>query len=262
MGNVRILAIKVLLSGFIIALVGCSTSRVNDGGYKQFKMPDKFANDAFGEALPSLPERLDDRNDPYIARIGFPRQGDVRVWVKHPDRGEVELYSGNPEEVGFRKKLDVERLYKDPEFGTSLLRLREDVGEVTVRFLDQSGQEKAIRTLRPKTKEWLEDSEEPYSIAFYGCYAPFTPQDSDSAVVFESENPSIDRFSTRFEQLMAANALGEGSGLLPNLKLVVGTGDQVYVDLGYEFESPIKKHPKHPTSGWNTEEPPRPRSRP
>lgn len=256
--------LSVLLSWTLVAS-SCGTTPNEIPTAGPFEMPDLFVNDKkYQDGFKSLTEVIHEQIlDPYIARIGYPVGDKVRVWIKLPVGGNATLYRGDEKTIGPETRITEDPLFSEDEFGTRLFELPEEISVVTVVFSDEQGKQVATRVLRPKALGWFEaDSSQPYSLAFYGCYAPFTKKsEKDPIEVFESETDNADSmFSTRFEQLFASNALGDGNGILPNLKLIVGTGDQAYVDLGYGYEPGSSK--PHPISGWDDDKVPRPRTSP
>lgn len=96
-----------------------------------------------------------------------------------------------------------------------------------------------------------------YSIAFYGCFQPFSVKSLESNVAglyYPEYSPT---FPTQFLKYFKEVTVGERHNYiqksLPNTKLLVGTGDQVYMDAGYEGY-PSSRTNSHPISAWTTDE--------
>lgn len=183
----------------------------------------------------------------YEAKVAYPQNADRgRVWCKGaPHLPYVTLYAdGVP--VGARALF--------PPHYTAVLNA--PMGEVTVVFsaaAEPVAEERAQHAILVTTRSGaqLENSLGPYAIVFYGCFQPFTVGNDWRAQLYAGdEGNGVDPAFFRFfgEQVRVP---ADGTGRLGDVRLVVGTGDQVYVDAGYEHRPPNKQNdPEHPISAW------------
>jgi hypothetical protein len=139
-----------------------------------------------------------------------------------------------------------------PPFYTDVISIP-NTSDVAVRFTDPAhaaGKPLEV-ALKPVAVESLaENIPGPYSLAFYGCFQPFTVLPTASgptAAVFRGNKGNSD-FSARFLRYFRNSVLGQTD--LPAARLVVGTGDQVYVDAGYEAVKAVDR--SHPLSAWTS----------
>lgn len=221
---------------------------------------DKDTRNEVKETIFPYNDEYQENNGSFQARVAYPLEdGKVRIWVK----GSAELnYVTVENTAGEIVKKDI--LLEEPFF-TKIFSF-DDVKKVIVKFsnkkiINNHGIENSI-VLYPQTEVSLRKPSDTYSIAFYGCFQPFTTTEGNSsqnleAIVYEGKNGFAPRFLKFFKDTVLYNKTDEDNTiLLPNTKLIIGTGDQVYVDAGYDKHPPkIGKY--HPLSAWTSEKQPR-----
>jgi hypothetical protein len=105
----------------------------------------------------------------------------------------------------------------------------------------------------PKSRAQLLETTARHSVVFYGCFQPFTAHSDGTASLYPGHggngiDPAFFRF---FGDLTQGRVLPQKGPALGEIRLVVGTGDQVYVDAGYEHNPPVDGKP-HALSAWQT----------
>lgn len=107
--------------------------------------------------------------------------------------------------------------------------------------------------VQPKSRSELLAASGRHSIIFYGCFQPFTAHRDGTASLYPGHKANgIDPAFFRFFGDLTQNRIStEPASALGDIRLVIGTGDQVYVDAGYG-ENPPSKVCKHPLSAWQT----------
>lgn len=107
--------------------------------------------------------------------------------------------------------------------------------------------------VHPKSRDELVNPSGRHSILFYGCFQPFTVHNDGRAALYPGhQGNGIDPAFFQFFGALTQNQIKtERASDLGDIRLVIGTGDQVYVDAGYG-ENPPGKVRNHPISAWQT----------
>lgn len=182
-----------------------------------------------------------------MAGVAYPVNSSLsRIWLK----GSNDLPSAK---IHARDGRVLDSVELSPPFYTSVVSVP-NVENVNVVFSNSTHEDvkKVEVMLRPVNSEYMEkDDGAPYSVAFYGCFQPFTVRSTKSglrASIFNG-NAKDSGFSPKFLRLFNKTVLGETK--YPRSRLVVGTGDQVYVDAGYEAVEAVDR--SHPISAWTND---------
>lgn len=190
----------------------------------------------------------------YQIKMAFPIDGEnSRIWVKgNENLRYVQAFSRQAQALN-------KAVLLEPPFYTAILAIPASYKEAEVKFaVDVSGLPEADKVLvaYPKSKRDLEKEEDQFSLLFYGCFQPFrvNPDTKLGEVLHEKDTlnyvirqvfeavGSQKEFSYQPYQQTATKT----EKLLSNPKLVIGGGDQVYTDAGYEE----KDFKDHPLSAW------------
>lgn len=196
------------------------------------------------------PPQLDFLPSGYQARLAIPDEDNMRIWVKGNDKdNHVQLFN-------FADRALAEPIQLPTPFYTAIINAPLDTDSVIVKFGSytnghfRSEKEKVIYTAKAKSR----DSR--FSFLFYGCFQPFHVNDKGAPLLLhEPSNPLNYEMRQLFEDIALEKELQyypagkdstEKGNLQSNPLLVAGTGDQVYVDAGYES----KDFKQHALSGW------------
>ena len=190
----------------------------------------------------------------YHARVAFPVDDMGRVWVKgsflKPNVSLVDPETGVISTV----------ITLEPPFYTSVLETK--LPKVIVQFCDDKGDCVVYDTLFPKSS--LDKKSGDFSIMLYGCMEPFSIKKEKGDIktgIFSGNDHASYRMRKLF-QLVALNQSIEhevyerdkychkrldnrNNALINEPLLIIGTGDQVYVDAGYKVRTK-----NHPFSAW------------
>lgn len=183
-------------------------------------------------------------------KIAFPDENGGRIWVKgDKERQIVTIKSEAGHIVGATAALS-------SPFYTALIGGLPFSEALTVVISSPGGDTKEIQ-VPPLNDPATLNRQSRYSIAFYGCFQPFTvtgPANAPAPNIYQLGTG----FPVDFMNLFSSAALGHPtpahSPILPGTVLIVGTGDQVYMDAGYENTKATRTN-KHPLSAWTTNEP-------
>jgi len=231
---------------FILALFTCTT-------YAQIKFPDVDESKGYT----NLKEH---------ARVAYPLEQQGRIWVKgSSERPIVTLLNASTSEL--EKQITL-----SPPFFTEIIKV--DSEDVRVQFCDNSQNCSQVITLHPGHYEKVNGAD--FSIMIYGCLEPFQVAYKDEkpvATIFEGENNSSFRIRNLFKSVATSqkqsfsdslkqdrrfvfNGLYDSLLLKGTPKMILTTGDQVYVDAGYGTQ--MKNGDVHPISAWETKRRPKP----
>ena len=181
-------------------------------------------------------------------RLGYPDSSGSRVWVKGSEEfTNVRVLSE------FGKYIQAKEL-TEPSYTYVFEGLPEN-SSLTVEFNSEEGETRSS-VLNSFSRKTLLDTSTDYSVAFYGCFQPFTTVKDSNPLEPDIYNPSgfPESFLGFFSDTVTGTDAFPNSPLLPNTHLIVGTGDQVYMDAGYEGTSATRTN-EHPLSAWTTTEP-------
>ena len=177
-------------------------------------------------------------------KVGYPNERGARIWVKGSEElDSVRLVSGMGSE------LDAASL-SEP-FCTHIFESLEAGKQVTVQFL-ADGRIEHTENVVTVGLEQLHSTNTDYSIVLYGCFQPFTLEGTASepkSSLFQPEQ--LTTYLGRFSQISSGIDTYTANPIAPNVKLLVGSGDQVYMDAGYDAIPADGKH-VHPLSAWTT----------
>ena len=209
---------KRIFFGVIVALLSCSSIAQQEPPLRTdvvTKYPDFNADK---ELL------IDSRTQ---IKLGYPDSNGASVWAKGSGQFDrVKLLNANggvvedsslmpPHYVHLFRGLDVDSQYH-------------------VEFL--SADSSIIEKITTNSLDTLHNAKGNFSIAFYGCFQPYTVNEATyESALFNTGNDFPKRFLRTFSNSILGTGSDEVNALLPNTKLLVGTGDQVYMDAGYEI---------------------------
>jgi hypothetical protein len=186
-------------------------------------------------------------NYDFNAKVTYPFNDLTRVWVKGSDKYQYVTLN------------DDEKIKLSPPFYTELLPTVY-LSSIKVNFFtsldDQNLDNQVI--VYPKDLNFLRYPGDKYSIAFYGCFQPFGTEESNGVIsptLYRGQNDFALKFLSFFEKTIM-NTDNSGAHDVLNTRLLVGTGDQVYMDAGYEKHKPTINN-NHPMSAWTVEEKPK-----
>ncbi len=200
------------------------------------------------------------------ARVAYPLNNQGRVWVKgsleHPI---VKIIEPDSAKVLHQVALEA-------PFYTDVLAV--NLKEVTVQFCDVLKNCFTYATLYPGHFNDIKGKD--FSVLLYGCFEPFKVEyenDTPGSAIFEGEHNSGFRVRNLFKTIAKAepikfrdsvksnrsytfNGQSNTTLLSSTPKLIITTGDQVYVDAGYG--TPMKNGDIHPISAWEAKRRPKP----
>ncbi len=200
------------------------------------------------------------------ARVAFPIEGDNRIWVKGSEKFSTGIIRDTANAI-------IKEFNLQPPFYTSVITVNSDI--VHVEFCDAGKECFSYGKLYPGTFNAI--SEENFSIILYGCMEPFqiayNDDGSPKTQIFEGEKNSSFQLrnlfknvalekpvtyedSVKVKQDYQFNGIKDSILLKGAPKLIITTGDQVYVDAGYGEK--MKKDVIHPLSAWETKRRPLP----
>lgn len=195
----------------------------------------------------------------FQVKVGFPLDIKYnRIWVKGSKESNfVQIFSPDDGELSEIKQLH-------PPFYTDIIKINSAFSEVQVKFSNKNTElKKAVKKtiVYPKGIDYMEMQENKFSMLFYGCFQPFTisknPKGDMYSELFQDDNnfnylmrKTLNAISE--EQVFNFNTYSNGKVknftevLLKNPKVLIGTGDQIYTDAGYNE----KEYKNHPLSAW------------
>lgn len=200
------------------------------------------------------------------ARVAFPLEGKNRIWVK----GSKEFPTGKIIDTSNFLIID---FVLQPPFYTSVIPVNSAV--VNIEFCGPGKECFSYGKLYPGTFNAI--PEDNFSILLYGCMEPFqiayNDDGSPKSQIFEGDKNSSFQIRSLFKNVALENTIKyedsvkvkqdyqfngiKDSTLLKGApKLIITTGDQVYVDAGYGEK--MKKDVIHPLSAWETKRRPLP----
>ena len=222
-------------------------------GFSQIKFPDSEASKGY-------------EYKEVHARVAFPTDGVNRIWVK----GSAEYPSLKVRDTTSR--IILETILKPP-FYTSVLAVQSNI--VNVEFCGTKQNCIEYGKLHPGTYNAI--SKDNFSILLYGCMEPFQIDYNEDGTpitkIFEGEKNSSFQLRSLFKNVAMEqsiqfedsvkvkqdyqfNGIKDSTLLMGTPKLIITTGDQVYVDAGYGEK--MKKNQIHPLSAWETKRRPLP----
>lgn len=200
------------------------------------------------------------------ARVAYPIDGQGRVWVKgSSEKSIAKILNSNTSEV-------IAKVELKPPFYTDVVSVNSKTVKVT--FCDSSNTCEEYATLYPGHFEDVKGGN--FSILIYGCLEPFMVEyknEKPVSGIFEDENNSSYRVRSLFEKIATEKSVSYSDSIKKDYeyifngkhdstllkgspKMILTTGDQVYVDAGYGDK--MKKDDMHPLSAWETKRRPKP----
>lgn len=200
------------------------------------------------------------------ARIAFPINGVNRIWVKGSAAySKVKIMDTS--------NFIIQEFQLEAPFFTATIPV--DTQPVNVRFCNSASSCKDYGILYPGNFDKIETQD--FSILLYGCMEPFKIDYKEDGMpetgIFIGEENSSFKVRSLFKDVALHNIVNfkdsikekqkyifngnKNTSLLHSEpKLIITTGDQVYVDAGYGEK--MKKGVIHPLSAWETKRRPLP----
>lgn len=200
------------------------------------------------------------------ARVALPSEGKNRIWVKGSEKYSDGVLRDTANTIIKKFKLEA-------PFYTSVISINANI--VSVEFCSKSEACVTFGTLYPNTFNSV--SQDNFSILLYGCMEPFNITYEDDGTpksgIFEGKKNSSFKVRSLFKEVALErkinfedsvkekqkyifNGIRDTTLLRGSPKLIITTGDQVYVDAGYGEK--MKKNIIHPLSAWETKRRPLP----
>jgi len=207
-------------------------------GLIQTKYPDRASNEFMNEK-------------PGVARTAYPDDRGGRIWVKgSKDARSVLLKTISG------KQISSKRLTK-PHY-THIFSALPTNQKLVAEFRGANGSLISSRYVSTVSKKSIAKKGEHKSVLFYGCLQPFLvdpKSNGQDSIMFSEESPFAGRFMKGFAKVATDTENSSFSSVAPNPVLLVGTGDQVYMDAGYDALPPVRGQ-NHPLSAWSSEKQP------
>jgi len=226
---------------------------INSVVYSQIKFPEVDLNKGY--------ENLKEH-----ARIAFPIKDQNRIWVKgSSERPMAIIYNVDNTKI-------LRQITLSPPFYTDVLEI--DSKDVNVKFCNASNNCSEEIKLFPGHFESVSGGD--FSILIYGCMEPFQVAYKNGkpiSKIFEGEKNSSFRVRSLFENIATSQKVSYRDSLKNKRdyifngnfdnqlvkgtpKMILTTGDQIYVDAGYGTH--MKNGDIHPISAWENERRPKP----
>ena len=203
----------------------------------------------------------------FHGRVAYPVNNVNRIWVKGNSNYPVAIIKNSS--TGVREQ----KLLLTPPFYTAAIDTELD--ELSLFFCNQSNDCKKYGMLFPKSG--FDTIDQNFSIMIYGCFEPFEvvkkTKDTLKSIIHEgTENSSflmrelfrdvainkeknVSKFK-RGKYKYIKDGFSSETLLRSEPKLIIGTGDQVYVDAGYGRK--LKGKQVNPISAWEVKRRPLP----
>lgn len=183
---------------------------------------------------------MDDRAQ---VKLGYPDVNGAKIWTKGSHEFNLVQLLLDQNQVIYSQSLS-------PPHYVHLFEKLENNQNYKVKFI--SHDEEIVETITTNSLSEIVNPGDSYSIAFYGCFQPFTVNKRTyESSIFTTANDFPKRFLRTFSNVITQRGSTEVNSLLPNTKLLIGTGDQVYMDAGYATVAADGVVP-HPLSAWTT----------
>ena len=200
------------------------------------------------------------------ARVAYPSEGSNRVWVKGSARYPNVKITDTSNVI-------IQETFLEPPFYTSVIAVQSNI--VNVEFCGSSEKCITYGKLHPGTYNAI--AKDNFSILLYGCMEPFHIAYKDDGTpiteIYEGEKNSSFQLRSLFKNVATEQTMkfedsvkvkqeyqhkGQKDSILLKgaPKLIITTGDQVYVDAGYGEK--MEKDIIHPLSAWETKRRPLP----
>ena len=174
-----------------------------------------------------------------------------RIWLKGSAALRRASVPGKAEPVAL-----------DPPYYTAVVEA--PPGKAIVEFSGEGGARRSVEVVVPDAREMTKTGED-FSILFFGDLQPFALEEGEVYVNPGDGTSRPGRKEGKFAALEEIRKVLRGvcegtTGQMLRPSLIVGHGDQVYVEGAYEGYS--KYGPAHPMAAWTMEFQPRPRVSP
>jgi len=200
------------------------------------------------------------------ARVAYPSDGSNRIWIK----GSATYPNVK---ITDTSNVIIQETTLQPPFYTSVIAVQSNI--VNVEFCSSSEKCIGYGKLHPGTYNTI--AKDNFSILLYGCMEPFHIAYKDDGTpiteIYEGEKNSSFQLRSLFKNVAMEQSMkfedsvkvkqkyqhmgDKDTSLLKGApKLIITTGDQVYVDAGYGEK--MKKDIVHPLSAWETKRRPLP----
>lgn len=200
------------------------------------------------------------------ARVAYPSEGSNRIWIK----GSATYPNVK---ITDTSNVIIQETTLQPPFYTSVIAVQSNI--VNVEFCSSSEKCIGYGKLHPGTYNTI--AKDNFSILLYGCMEPFHIAYKDDGTpiteIYEGEKNSSFQLRSLFKNVAMEQSMkfedsvkvkqeyqhmgDKDTSLLKGApKLIITTGDQVYVDAGYGEK--MKKDIVHPLSAWETKRRPLP----
>ena len=200
------------------------------------------------------------------ARVAYPSEGSNRIWIK----GSATYPNVK---ITDTSNVIIQETTLQPPFYTSVIAVQSNI--VNVEFCSSSEKCIGYGKLHPGTYNTI--AKDNFSILLYGCMEPFHIAYKDDGTpiteIYEGEKNSSFQLRSLFKNVAMEQSMkfedsvkvkqeyqhmgDKDTSLLKGApKLIITTGDQVYVDAGYGEK--MKKDIIHPLSAWETKRRPLP----
>jgi hypothetical protein len=186
-------------------------------------------------------------NYEHQTKLAYPDEHGSRIWVKGSERfDDVQLIN---ESGG-----TIKQVLLAPPFYTYIFHDLVPGQKMSINFSSADGA-KYSSSVITKGLDDLENTSEDYSVLFYGCFQPFTIEKNSSPLQSTIYEPKSlpNAFLKAFSKIGTNTDSYTDKPVLPNVKLIIGSGDQVYMDAGYN-STPATRTNQHPLSAWTTTE--------
>lgn len=204
-----------------------------------------------------------------FARVAYPLEDDnSRLWIKGNNKFDRAIIFSSDNTL-----ISKDTIFLSPPFYTETVSIYSESNEVVVHFYNQQNKIKTIRTNLFQESDFA-SLDNNYSIMFYGCFQPFKVDDHKQSTIINSDDSLNYHMREYFEKVSLGNSIeykywkrndskpkkfrDKGlftSQLISEPKLVIGTGDQIYVDAGYKYtgnknDTWEQIYRDHPISAW------------
>jgi hypothetical protein len=205
-----------------------------------------------------------------FVKSAFPVHADSsRIWVKGDPKFNSVFITTSDGTVTLTEPITLQ-----PPFFTHVVSVSNNHQKIAAHF--SSAMDTRIRWANLTTLGKIKHSED-FAILFYGCFQPFkVNKDKTPGLIVSHANNNF-KMRALFEKVALSKTFNYYSGtrnikrkhrpdfseetvsgkLIASPKLIIGTGDQIYVDAGYKFKKgrwsadKFKLYRGHPLAAWS-----------
>ncbi len=205
-----------------------------------------------------------------FSRVAFPTEENTsRIWIKGNEKFSKALIYSDQNAL-----ISQDTFYLSAPFYAEVVNFNSNSKEVIIKFFNRQNEIQTLKTTNFKKSDFATSGND-YSIVFYGCFQPFkVNKENKKPTIISSEdnlnyhmrnyfknislNIPIEHVNYLRNDSKPKNFFIQGnakSPLISSPKLIIGTGDQIYVDAGYKYEGNkgdtwADIYRNHPISGW------------